>query len=181
MRVLPELRKFSDMCRSNTSAAPRAVARDSLEIIPTRVTGESLDKLILIEPPGRALSCASRLAAPNTITIDSRALALLRIHAINHHVARFGIYVASSHGTLRARRERHVVGAHARIHQPECLIAGSHLYSIRRTLHHGATLRLRGCRAFQQQPRGHHGHDTGQRHGRTPTGRSEERRGGEDS
>src|SRR4051794_33424329 len=120
------------MWRSSTSAAPRAVARDSLEIMPTSVTGESFARLILMEPLGRAVSCATRDDdAPSAISAANSLWALLRIYAIDRHVAGFRIDVASPHDALRAGRERHIVDAHTRVHQAKCLIAGADLNSIR--------------------------------------------------
>src|SRR5271157_5723488 len=137
MRLALRLRRVSDMCKSSTRAAPRAVARDSPVETLSTATGESLAKPIPMELRGSSgTSCASKVAAPRIPHIASRARVSIRINVIDRYVARFGIHVASPHGALCAHRVLHVLGAG--VQQAQRLAALSHLNSIRRGLHHDA-------------------------------------------
>src|SRR5271157_3350481 len=137
MRLALRLRRVSDMCRSSTRAAPRAVARDSPVATLSTATGESLAKLMLMELRGSSgTSCASKVAAPRNPNSASRIRVSIRINVIDRYVARFGIHVASPHGALRAHRVLHVLGAG--VQQAERLAALSHLNSICHGLYHDA-------------------------------------------
>src|SRR5436190_15836483 len=107
MRPWLEFCNVSAMCRSSERAAPRAVARDSPGVMEISLSGELPGRLILTDPGGIALSCATRFAAPRSAIIASSAGAffvLLHIDFCHRYVTRFGIHVASSQCTLRAHR-----------------------------------------------------------------------------
>src|SRR5271157_5279746 len=112
MRLALRLRRVSDMCRSSTRAAPRAVARDSPVATLSTATGESLAKLMLMELRGSSgISCASKPAAPRKPHTASRIWVSIRINVIDRYVAGLGIHVASPHRALRAHRVQHVLRA----------------------------------------------------------------------
>src|ERR1035437_404691 len=129
MRLLLELRNVSDMCRSSTTAAPRAVARDSPVVQPICVTGESLGKLTLNESRESGRSCADSAAAATTDAATRRIGNLLAIDLNHRHDARVRVGITSAHGPFRARRHLHIL--RPVIHQLHVLAADS----IRRRLH----------------------------------------------
>src|SRR5271157_1563824 len=145
MRLALRLRRVSDMCKSSTRAAPRAVARDSPVAMLSTATGESLAKSIPMELRGSSgTSCASKAAAPRIPQIANRTRVSIRINVIDRHVARFGIHVASPHGALRAHRVLHVLGAG--LQQAERLAPLPHLNSVGGGLHHHAIVFRRAGR-----------------------------------
>src|ERR1700682_3872342 len=116
------LRSVRDMCRSSTRAAPRGVARDSPIDADSSVTGESggtLNLTALCESSGT--SWAASPAALHKARMASRCRDLFHINVIDRYVAGFRIHVASPHGTLRAHRVSHILGA--RMHQLQSLSA----------------------------------------------------------
>src|ERR1035438_4894543 len=82
----------ADMCRSSTSAAPRAVARESATEEDFSNSGELSGRLILPAPGGIAASCAPRPAAPRN-TIAANVFVLLHIYFRHRYLARFRVRV----------------------------------------------------------------------------------------
>src|SRR5438132_13716191 len=106
-------RSVSDMCRSSTSAAPRAEVRDSSADM-ENATGELSPSLIWTAPEGSRPSCATRAPAHSR---SRPGLKLFHIDSVDRYVARVGIHVASPHGALRSHHQEHALRAGAL--QPE--------------------------------------------------------------
>src|ERR1035441_9893736 len=154
IRLAPVFLSVSERCRSSISAAPRAVALQGALEMPSSATGASLGTSTMTEQLGSAASCARRQAAPRSPNSQRRYCTLLNIDGIDRHVARFGIYVPSPHGTLCIERVGDALDAV--IGQAEGLATGRHFNSVLRVLDERTLLaRGSGNRAFEDHAGDH--------------------------
>src|SRR5471030_659056 len=176
MRFWLPLRRVRDMWRSSIRAAPRAVVCESDMVTDFNSSGELAGRLKLTDPGESGASCAARPGARRLATlrktntavsflagIFASCFSLLHIYVIYRHVARFGIHVASPHGTIGAGRICHVFGAN--IHQSKGLAARPDLNSIFSGLYQRVFFAGNRRRASQRQPGYYHHYDTGERQG----------------
>src|SRR6266566_5012572 len=141
MRFWLELRRVRDICRSSSSAAPRAVVCESDVDEEMSVSGELTGRLMLTDPGESGASCASRLAALRKIITSVfasrffglRFFKLLHIYVVDRYVTRLGIHVTSPHGAIRTHRIGY--GFRSGIHQTKGLAARPDLNPILRGLH----------------------------------------------
>src|SRR5579875_3627581 len=101
------------MWRSISSAAPRAVARDSPMPAESNVTGESSRRFTWTAVWGSSgTSCAAAPPAPiAAASARCRSALLLHIYVVHRYVPGGGIDIAGAHGALGIHRIRYAIGA----------------------------------------------------------------------
>src|SRR5436190_2821036 len=160
----------SDMWRSRTMAAPRMLARDWSEDIESRVTGELVGRLKLIESLESGASCAHAEAQRRPMAANRRC-PLFRIYAVDRDVAGFRIHVESPHGTLRILGVSDVA---AGVHQPHRLSALADLDTALGGLHDHAVVgggdEGAGAGMFEHDAGDEQRDDAGERHGGAESG-----------
>src|SRR5271157_950057 len=90
MRACPVLRSESEVCRSSSSAPPRASVLDSPQSAETSATGESFGKLTFTELAGRG-AWPQTAATPNSANSE-----LFRIHMADGYLPRLAVDIPRS-------------------------------------------------------------------------------------